>query len=60
MLVLSRRKDEQIMIGDNIVITITEIRGDKVRVGIDAPTDVIVHRKEVAEKIAKTKEKLAG
>lgn len=47
MLVLSRKKDESIVINDDIVITIVEIRGDKVRLGIVAPKDVAVHREEV-------------
>lgn len=47
MLVLSRKPDEQIMIGDGIVITVVEIRGDKVRLGIQAPAEVSVHRQEV-------------
>ena len=47
MLVLSRQRDETIMIGDDIEITIVDIRGDKVRLGITAPTHVPVHRKEV-------------
>ena len=47
MLVLSRHRDESIMIGDDIVVTIVDIRGDKVRLGIDAPTDIPVHRQEV-------------
>ena len=51
MLVLSRHRDESIMIGDDIVITIVDIRGDKVRLGIDAPSDVPVHRQEVYEAI---------
>lgn len=51
MLVLSRNRDESIMIGDNIVITIVDIRGDKVRLGINAPTEVPVHRQEVYEAI---------
>ncbi len=51
MLVLSRQKDETIMIGDDIQITIVDIRGDKVRLGITAPTEVPVHRKEVYEAI---------
>ena len=51
MLVLSRHRDESIMIGDNIVITIVDIRGDKVRLGIQAPTNVPVHREEVYEAI---------
>ncbi len=51
MLVLSRRKNESIMIDDHIVITVVEIRGDKVRLGIDAPKDVSVHRREVYDAI---------
>jgi carbon storage regulator len=51
MLVLSRHRDESIMIGDDIVITIVDIRGDKVRLGINAPSDVPVHRQEVYEAI---------
>jgi carbon storage regulator len=51
MLVLSRKKDEKIVIGDNISIMVVEIRGDKVRLGIDAPRDVSVHRREVYEAI---------
>ncbi len=51
MLVLSRHRDESIMIGDNIVITVVDIRGDKVRLGIQAPTNVPVHREEVYEAI---------
>lgn len=51
MLVLSRQRDESIIIGDNIKITIIEVRGDKVRLGIEAPTEVPVHRQEVYEAI---------
>ncbi len=51
MLVLSRQRDESIMIGDNIVITIVDIRGDKVRLGINAPTEIPVHRQEIYEAI---------
>lgn len=51
MLVLSRRKDETIMIGDTIEITIVDIKGDTVRVGITAPRSVAVHRKEIYEAI---------
>jgi carbon storage regulator len=51
MLVLSRQRDESIIIGDNITITIVDIRGDKVRLGIDAPKEVPVHRQEVYEAI---------
>lgn len=51
MLVLSRHRDESIMIGDDVVITIVDIRGDKVRLGIQAPTNIPVHRQEVYEAI---------
>ena len=51
MLVLSRQRDESIIIGDNITVTIVDIRGEKVRLGIDAPTEVPVHRREVHEAI---------
>ncbi len=51
MLVLSRKKNESIIINDNITVTVVEIRGDKVRLGIDAPKDVTVHRREVYEAI---------
>jgi len=51
MLVLSRKKDESIIINDHIRVTVVEIRGDKVRLGIDAPKDVSVHRQEVYEAI---------
>ncbi len=49
MLILSRQKDESIMIGDDVEITIVDVRGDKVRLGITAPKDVPVHRKEIYE-----------
>jgi carbon storage regulator len=51
MLVLSRHRDETIMIGDDIELTIVDIRGDKVRIGIKAPSSVPVHRKEVYDAI---------
>lgn len=51
MLVLSRKKNEKIIIGHNIELTLVEIRGDKVRLGIVAPHDVPVHRMEVYEAI---------
>lgn len=49
MLVMSRKKDESVVIGDSIVITIVDIRGDKVRLGIEAPKEIVVHRQEVYE-----------
>lgn len=51
MLVLSRKKNETIVINDSITVTVIEIRGDKVRLGIEAPKDVTVHRREVYEAI---------
>ena len=57
MLVLSRYKGESIMIGDEVEITIVEIRGDKVRLGINAPRSVSVHRREIYDAIQREKEK---
>jgi carbon storage regulator len=59
MLVLSRQRDETIMIGDEIEITVVDIRGDKVRLGITAPTRIAVHRKEVYEAIRAENEQAA-
>ena len=47
MLVLSRHINERIVIGDDVVITVVDIRGDKVRIGIEAPNDTPVHREEI-------------
>ena len=55
MLVLSRKKDESIMIGNNIEVTIVDVRGDKVRLGITAPKEIPVHRREVYEAIQREK-----
>jgi carbon storage regulator len=60
MLVLSRQRDQSIMIGDDIEITIVDVRGDKVRVGINAPRQVSVHRKEVYEAIRRENEESAA
>jgi carbon storage regulator len=51
MLVLSRKKDESIVIDGNIVITVVEVRGDRVRLGIQAPREIPIHRSEVHEAI---------
>ena len=53
MLVLSRKKNEKIIINESIVITIVDVRGDRVRIGIDAPRDVPIHREEIHEAIVK-------
>ena len=55
MLVLSRQKDESIIIGDDVEITIVDVRGDKVRLGINAPREISVHRKEIYEAIQREK-----
>ena len=51
MLVLSRYRDESIYIGDDIIITVVDIRGDRVRIGVQAPPDISVHRQEIYEAI---------
>jgi carbon storage regulator len=56
MLVLSRQRDETIIIGDDIEITVVDIRGEKVRLGINAPPHIPVHRKEVYEAIKREKQ----
>jgi carbon storage regulator len=55
MLVLSRQKDESIMIGDEVEITIVDVRGDKVRLGITAPKHIPVHRREIYDAIQREK-----
>jgi carbon storage regulator len=60
MLVLSRQRDETIMIGDDIEITVVDIRGEKVRLGINAPAHVPVHRKEVYEAIKRENQAASG
>jgi carbon storage regulator len=55
MLVLSRQKDESIIIGDDVEITIVDVRGDKVRLGITAPKNISVHRREVYDAIQREK-----
>lgn len=59
MLVLSRRVGERLVIGDNIVITIIDVRSDGVRIGIDAPRDVRVNRAEVLEAVTRANEEAA-
>lgn len=59
MLVLSRQRDESIIIGDNVVVTIVDVRGDKVKLGITAPREVSVHRQEVYEAIRRENQQAA-
>jgi carbon storage regulator len=51
MLILTRRVGETVMIGDNVTIAVTGVTGDQIRIGINAPKDVTVHRKEISERI---------
>ncbi len=60
MLVLSRQRDETIIIGDDIEITIVDVRGEKVRLGINAPAHIPVHRKEVYDAIKREKMAAGG
>ena len=57
MLVLSRKKNERIVINDDITIVVVEIRGDKVRLGVEAPKEIPVHRREVADAIKRGESK---
>jgi len=59
MLVLSRKKNESIMIGDDIEIIVVEIKGDQIKLGVNAPKNVIVHRAEVYEEIQLENKKAA-
>ncbi len=56
MLVLSRQRDQTIMIGDDVEITIVDIRGEKVRLGITAPAHIPVHRKEIYDSMRREKQ----
>ncbi len=59
-MVLSRQKDESIIIGDDVEVTIVDVRGDKVRLGINAPRSISVHRKEIYEAIQREKAEKAA
>ena len=60
MLIMSRKKHEIIKIGDDIAIMVVEIRGDKVRLGIEAPKSILVDRLEISEAKRRTKEDRGG
>ncbi len=60
MLVLSRYRDESIYIGDDVIVTVVDIRGDRVRLGIQAPPNVSVHRQEIYDAIAEGKDAPPG
>jgi carbon storage regulator len=57
MLVLERKRDESIMIGENISVVVVDIRGDKVRLGVEAPSEIPVHRREVFDAIRRENQK---
>lgn len=59
MLVLTRKKNESIVVGDNIEITVVDIQGDQVRIGINAPKNVSIHRKEIYLEIQSENKKAA-
>jgi len=56
MLILTRRVGESVIIGDNITLTVLGVRGHQVRLGVDAPKDVSVHREEIYQRIQKEKD----
>jgi carbon storage regulator len=60
MLVLTRRSGESVMIGDDIVITVLEVRGDVIRVGIRAPRDIQVHREEIYRELQAANQEAAS
>ncbi len=60
MLVLSRQRDQTVMIGDEIEVTVVDVRGDRVRLGFKAPAEVPVHRKEVYDAIRRENERAAA
>ncbi|UFN43170.1 carbon storage regulator CsrA [Nocardioides okcheonensis] len=60
MLVVSRRAGESVVIGDNVTVSVLEVRGDVVRIGIDAPRSVAVHRQELLAQLAQSNQEAAS
>ena len=60
MLVLSRRSNESIVINVNVTVTVLEIRGDHVRIGIDAPREITIHREEIHAELARANKEASG
>lgn len=56
MLILTRRVGETLMVGDEVTVTVLGVKGNQVRIGVDAPKDVAVHREEIYQRIQKEKE----
>lgn len=59
MLVLTRRVGERLIIGDDVTVNVLSIKGNQVRIGIDAPAEVMIHREEIYKRILKEREKLS-
>jgi len=59
MLALTRKKGQSIIIGENVEVTIVDIQGDQVKIGIDAPKNILIHRKEIFEEIQRENKKAA-
>ena len=57
MLILTRKVDEKLLIGDDITISVLEIRGNQVKIGVDAPKDVAIYREEIYHKVKETPDK---
>ena len=57
MLILTRKVDEKLLIGDDIAISVLEIRGNQVKIGVDAPKDVVIYREEIYHKVKETQDK---
>ncbi len=60
MLILTRRVGETLMIGDDVTVTVLGVKGNQVRIGVNAPKDVSVHREEIYERIKKEQQAMAG
>lgn len=60
MLILTRRVGETVMIGDNVTVTVLGVKGNQVRLGVNAPKDVAVHREEIYERIKREQDGGAG